>query len=68
MNIRYPIYEGVYRILTVDVAQYIAQYHDRICITGRQEAVLPLFFRQNPYSLSISVKPWESVDVVPITY
>lgn len=60
--------KGEDTLCTVDVAQYIAQYHDRICITGRQEAVLPLFFRQNPYSLSISVKPWESVDVVPITY
>ena len=54
-------------LCTVDVGQYIAQYPEQIRITGRQEAVLPLFFRQNPLSLSISVKPWEAVDVVPIT-
>jgi hypothetical protein len=54
-------------LCTVNVAQYIAQYPEQIRITGRQEAVLPLFFRQNPLSLSISVKPWEAVDVVPIT-
>lgn len=51
----------------VDVAEYIALYPDQIRITGRQEAVLPLFFRQNPRSLTVSVKPWEAVDVVPIT-
>ena len=54
-------------LCTVIVALYIAQYPEQIRITGRQEAVLPLFFRQNPLSLSISVKPWEAVDVVPIT-
>ena len=54
-------------LCTVNVAQYIAQYPEQIRITGRQEAVLPLFFRQNPLSLGISVKPWEAVDVVPIT-
>lgn len=54
-------------LCTVDVAEYIALYPDQIRITGRQEAVLPLFFRQNPRSLTVSVKPWEAVDVVPIT-
>lgn len=54
-------------LCTVDVAQYIAQYHDKVQITGRQEALLPLYFRQNLFSLSVSVKPWEAVDVVPIT-
>ena len=54
-------------LCTVDVAEYIAQYHKLIRITERQEAVLPLFFRQNSLSLSISVKPWEAIDVVPIT-
>ncbi len=54
-------------LCTVDVAQYIAQYPDQLRITGRQEAVLPLFFRQNSLSLSISVEPWEAIDVVPIT-
>lgn len=59
--------QGEKVLCTVDVAQYIAQYPEQIRITGRQEAVLPLYFRQNPLSLSISVKPWEAVDVVPIT-
>ena len=59
--------QGEKVLCTVDVAQYIAQYPEQIRITGRQEAVLPLFFRQNPLSLSISIKPWEAVDVVPIT-
>lgn len=59
--------QGEKVLCTVDVAQYIAKYPDQIQITGRQEAVLPLYFRQNPLSLSISVKPWEAVDVVPIT-
>ena len=54
-------------LCTVNIAQYIAQYPEQIRITGRQEAVLPLYFRQNPLSLSVSVKPWEAVDVVPIT-
>ena len=54
-------------LCTVNVAQYIAQYPEQIRITGRQEAVLPLYFRQNPLSLSVSVKPWEAVDVIPIT-
>ncbi len=54
-------------LCTVDVAQYIARYPDQLRITGRQEAVLPLFFRQNSLSLSISVEPWEAIDVVPIT-
>ena len=54
-------------LCSVDVAQYVAQYPEQIRITGCQEAVLPLYFRQNPLSLSISVKPWEAVDVVPIT-
>ena len=54
-------------LCTVEVAEYIALYPDQIRITGRQEAVLPLFFRQNPRSLTVSVKPWEAVDVVPIT-
>ena len=59
--------QGEKVLCTVNVAQYIAQYSEQIRITERQEAVLPLFFRQNPLSLSISVKPWEAVDVVPIT-
>lgn len=59
--------QGEKVLCTVDVAQYIAQYPEQIRITGRQEAELPLFFRQNPLSLSISVKPWETVEVVPIT-
>ena len=65
--IKIRLMQGEKILCTVDVAQYIAQYPELIRITGRQEAVLPLFFRQNPLSLSISVKPWEAVDVVPIT-
>lgn len=53
-------------LCAVDAAQYIAQYKDRIEITDRQEAVLNLYFRQNPLSLHVTVKPWEAIDVIPI--
>ena len=36
-------------------------------ILGKQETVLNVFFKQNFFNLLITVKPWEAVDVVPIT-
>lgn len=49
----------------VNVADYIEKYKKTLDISGKQEAVLPLYFKQNTLSMIVKVEPWKAIDVVP---
>lgn len=52
-------------LYSFNIADFIKE--NDLNISGKQETVLNVFFKQNFFNLLITVKPWEAVDVVPIT-